>query len=341
MSKLHADVLSFGEIGGVGEMTYRTVRFPRYELVYENGQAILHPQYVENDKLTDHRKDTLLTGQELLASLCNLYRAINDPACKGNYIEMITDWCSANTHPYNIDALYDLASAADDYSTFASMIVQDGTFSINDFMRDLEALYHTMCFYHALVRLIDGDNSYARALHYEGRFSDGYPFFEKYKQMSPEDPFFHSDDLLEEMEHNLKSNNSQSSLPAGNRPFLQNPLNDLEYLHTTLLSLFPEFRMKLRKDSKTNRIMFAADVYSVFDLAWYTLSRAVAQNAPEHDMNPNSMFSDRIPQTCQNCGNFFVRTGPRQRYCTDPVCQAARQRKNQRNKRERDKLRTQ
>ena len=41
MYKPHVDVLSFGEIGGIGEMTYRTVRFPRYELRYDNNIALL------------------------------------------------------------------------------------------------------------------------------------------------------------------------------------------------------------------------------------------------------------------------------------------------------------
>jgi hypothetical protein len=140
------------------------------------------------------------------------------------------------------------------------------------------------------------------------------------------------------MEHNSKAAAFASSLPAAKRPFLQNPLNDLEALHITLLSLFPEFKMKLRKHPKTGRILFAADVYSVFDLAWYALSRAVAHDAPEHDQNPDSMFSDRSLLACLHCGDFFVRTGPRQRYCTNWECQAARQRKNQRNKREREKI---
>ena len=92
---------------------------------------------------------------------------------------------------------------------------------------------------------------------------------------------------------------------------------------------------------KTKRILFAAEVESVFQLAWYALSRSVANDAPDHDPNPNSMFSSGTPLACLHCGNFFIRTGPRQRYCSDPNCQAARQRKNQRNSRQRRKLQKQ
>lgn len=345
----HADVLSFGEIGGVGEMTYRTVRFPRYELVYENGKSLLCPRYDSGTKLIDPVADTLLTGQGLLVSLCNLYRAINNPDCEGNYIVMIADWCSEHTHPYEIDSLYDLVkSVGNDYDTFSPIIMKDGIFAVEDFMHDLEALYHTTCFHHAILQLINENDSYARALYYEGRFSDGYSFFEKYKRpaITIQGREHYSDDLLEEMQLDLKaaepeSDVPDSDVPSSEHPFLQNPLHDLEYLHATLISLFPEFRMKLRKDPKTKRIMFAADVYSVFDLAWYALSRSVAHDTPDYDLNPDSMFSDGTPLACMHCGNFFFRKGPRQKYCSNGECQAARQRKNQRNKRERAKIQEQ
>ena len=54
MFRQHVDVLSFGEIGGVGEMTYHTVRFPRYELRYEGNIALLCPRYEKDDVLIDH-----------------------------------------------------------------------------------------------------------------------------------------------------------------------------------------------------------------------------------------------------------------------------------------------
>lgn len=75
MYKPHVDVLSFGEIGGVGEMTYRTVHFPRYELRYENNARCFARDTKKTIQLIDRHADTLLTGQELLVSLCNLYRS--------------------------------------------------------------------------------------------------------------------------------------------------------------------------------------------------------------------------------------------------------------------------
>ena len=333
MYKPHVDVLSFGEIGGVGEMTYRTVRFPRYEVQYENNKTLLCPRYEEGDELIDRQADTMLTGQELMVSLCNLYRALNDPACNSNHIETIADWCSSHIHPYQVDSLYELAADSGyDYETYSDMIMRDGIFSVDDFMRDLAPLYHTVCFHHSLLRLIHGDASYAYGLYHEGRFSDGYAFFEKYKLPAITANDCQADGLLEEMAH------KSQAVHFIDDEFQQNPLQDLDYLHTMLLSLFPEFRMKLRKDTKTKHILFAADVSSIFDLVWYALSRSVAHDAPDYDPNPNAMFSDGTPMACLHCGNYFIRTGPRQRYCTSPDCQAARQRQNQRNLRERRKL---
>ena len=206
MFRQHVGVLSFGEIGGVGEMTYHTVRFPRYELRYEGNIALLCPRYEKDDVLIDHQADTLRTGQELLVSLCNLYRAINDLNCKENYIEMIAEWCSSNIHPYAIDTLYDLATDEGyDYESYSGMIMRDGIFAVEDFMRDLAPLYHTTCFHHALLQLINGNDAYARGLYVEGRFTDGYPFFEKYKCPAPEASDLQSDDLLEEMSRDAQA----------------------------------------------------------------------------------------------------------------------------------------
>ena len=118
---------------------------------------------------------------------------------------------------------------------------------------------------------------------------------------------------------------------------MQNPLKDLDYLQEMLMSLFPEFKMKLQKDPKTKRIAFAAEINSVFDICWYTLARMVADDTPKEDEDLDHNFRDTSILCCLNCGNFFVRTGPRQKYCKDEFCQMARQRNNQRANRARKK----
>jgi len=338
MAKLHVDVLGFCEIGGWGEMSYRTVRFPEYDLRYEDNIALLCPVYTEKSDVIDSKKDFYMTGQSLLASLCNLYKKINDPSCDEPFTKLIADWCVVNTHPYQIDLLYEeLTDEQYTYEDFSRFIMLDGIFEVNEFLRNLEALYHTTCYYHALLKLQSGDDSYARHLYFEGKFSDGYSFFEKYKAKAPiicksDAAAIDRVELLKEMtaENRELQRYSSDDVPYFDNPFLQNPLNDFKYLQDILLSLFPEFKMMLRRNPKTKRVMFAADVQSVFNLGWYTLSRIVADDSPQEDEDQGNMFREGTILACLNCGDYFVRRGPRQLYCDKYNCQAARKRKNRR-----------
>lgn len=335
---LFVDVLGFPEIGGVGEMCYHMVRFPKYELQYSGTDTLLCPLYFKDSVVTNPKDNLKMTGQALLASLCNLYRKINDPSNDEPLTDLIVHWCVSISHPYQIDWLYEQLTHKDyEYVYFSSHIMRDGIFDIKTFLYDLENLYHTTCFYQALLKLKSGDDSYARTLYHEGKLSDGYPFFEKFKVQKthaamPDASTISREDLLKEMkaQNKVTKRQNEPDRDAKDRPFLQNPIEDYSYLETVLLGLFPEFRMKLRRDPRTNRIQFAADVHSVFDLAWYTLSRCVAHDAPKEDEDMYSLFREMTILSCLNCGDFFVRRGPRQVYCNKWDCQAARKRKNRR-----------
>lgn len=313
MQELHADVLGFGEIGGVGEMIYHTVRFPEYALETDGGVQILWPRCspgCEPTKNTDYS----LTGQKLLASLCNLFKKINDPSCEESYINLIINWCKENTHPYSIDDLYDMLSADDfDISQFGFLVEKDGIFEINEFIRDLSYVYHTFTFYYAINKLRCGNDLFARNLYYEGRFYDGYFFFEKYKVR-----------LLDGEENGPDEVSYEDNSV---RSFAENPLDDYQYLQNTLMSLFPEFRMKLKVNPRTKRIVYAADVQSVFDICWYTLSRMVADDAPPLDYDSYSEASEGSILSCLCCGDFFIRKSSTQKYCENPDCKAERNRR--------------
>lgn len=341
MARLRVDMLGFGEIGGVGEMVYRTVRFPAYETWVKNGVMLIGP--VMNVKKQPTKQNAYaLTGQALLASLCNLYKQINEGTNgKTSYVDLIIQWCLNNSHPYQIDTLCDVLSDEHyDYVGFESFINQSAIFSVDQVLTDLQNLYHTQCFAHALKRLVAGDDSFARTLYHEGLLSDGFPFFEKYKCLSPASLRVGTDvqytDMLDEMlaDTEAVSTTGQKDTiklaPASQRPFLQNPLDDMDYLQTMQLSMFPEFRMKLKENPRTHRVVFAADVQSVFDIGWYTLSRSVADDAPPEDEDINSMFREGSLLSCLCCGDFFVRRSSRQIYCGKPECLQARKRKNRR-----------
>lgn len=108
MKKFPTEFLSTTEIGGVGEMIYKAVRFPAYAIDYdEEGYEVIVPLHsitAPPKSGTDYR----LTGQDLLASICNLYVKINNPDSSVSISEAIREWCVDNIYPYDNDALCEL-----------------------------------------------------------------------------------------------------------------------------------------------------------------------------------------------------------------------------------------
>ena len=105
-------------------------------------------------------------------------------------------------------------------------------------------------------------------------------------------------------------------------------MKDYGYHIDMLLGLFPDFRMRLRKDGLMHRIMYGADISSVFDIAWYTFARMVADDAPPVDEDLDYLTTQGSILFCLCCGKPFIRHSSRQLYCSDPDCQAYRNRKN-------------
>lgn len=68
----------------------------------------------------------------------------------------------------------------------------------------------------------------------------------------------------------------------------------------------------------------AADVQSVFDIAWYTFACLVADVTPPIDKDMDYFQSQGFILTCMAYGEYFVRHSSRQRYCNNPNCQTER-----------------
>jgi len=97
-----------------------------------------------------------------------------------------------------------------------------------------------------------------------------------------------------------------------------------------VIDMIPDFRMRLKYDKKTEKVMFGADIQSVFDICWYTFSRMIADVAPPLDEDLNYFESQGSVLSCLACGKYFVRHSSRQLYCNSWECQAERNRKNRR-----------
>jgi hypothetical protein len=55
-----------------------------------------------------------------------------------------------------------------------------------------------------------------------------------------------------------------------------NPFDDYDELTNTLVDFITNFNMELKFNPLTNRFEFSADIDSVFDIAWYTLTRMIS-----------------------------------------------------------------
>ena len=102
-----------------------------------------------------------------------------------------------------------------------------------------------------------------------------------------------------------------------------------------LIDCIPDFHLRLKLNHKSGKIVFAADVYSVFDIAWYTFARLLTEDPSFEFLGSDDRCWNGILICCHHCGRFFYRNAKHQQYCDRPECQKARNAKNQRDFRKR------
>lgn len=303
MKHIGTDHIGFTEIGGAGEVVYRVIRFKTYNVDRTNNNKEIIMPVITPVSEPIEGVDYQLNGQELLFSLCNLYHIINDPHYPVPVSERIRFWCQQNVQPYNLKGLSESYKIDNSFLSW-EMMQKDASFYVEEFVNDLCGIGMVMDFYNALYEAHFKRNpSFARNLYYEGNIKDSFPFFEKYVKFEDDEEYLRHID------------------------------EDFDYLETVLLGLFPEFKMTLQKDEKSGRIGIFADIDSIFDLCWYAFERLIASDAPPVDTDYDSdiLYSSASYICCLACGTYVKRKGPRQKYCDNPACQAARKRINFKN----------
>ena len=113
------------------------------------------------------------------------------------------------------------------------------------------------------------------------------------------------------------------------------PYDDFDTLRERLIECIPDFRLRLKLDPKSEQVVFAADVNSVFDIAWYTFARLLTEDPSLECLGSDGRRHGGIMICCHHCGQFFYRKAKHQQYCDRPECQKARNAKNQRDFRKR------
>ena len=321
-----SDIIGFGDVGGIGQLIYHTFRFPDYEYEEANdGYWCLKPiGMCELDKKNG------FSGKQIFEALYNLGLHINDFSYKKPFDEQIVEFCMTVCHPYYIDDLYlTMTEPTFDYPREGNLFEHDAMFSVSDFMRDLGKFYNAAQFYFAFKDVCSGDGDKAFELAQEGKFFEGLPFFEKFKHEE-----YFREYKKAEYDENKTPQEIFSEMLAEMQAEKPNPREDIswfavepadfdEELLDTLIDIIPDFHMRLKRNPKNGQIVFAADVHSVFDIAWYTLSRMITDFGPLEDGGRKRDLTDGTLITCKCCGEAFIRRNNRQQYCMKEECQKA------------------
>lgn len=77
-----------------------------------------------------------------------------------------------------------------------------------------------------------------------------------------------------------------------------------------VMEAIPDIRMRPQKNNRTGKIELGADVQPVFDIAWYTFARLVADVAPPIYKDMNYFKSQGSILTWVACGEFFLSVIP-------------------------------
>ena len=305
----NGDILGFGEIGGVGQLIYHNFRFADYKLKMDKRAGLLACPVCNKKSPPDLTPKDNLSGKEILTSLCELARRIDNVSEENDHRALIIGWCKENIHPYAIDYLYNVLvdNNFDIADINAELVAHGGIFSTEDFITDLEHLYNAARFYIALEAICFADNEPVYVMYQTGKHFQGLPYFERYKL--------------------------NMEMPEGE--FYTEPYDEYEKLREQLIDCIPDFKLRLKVNPQNNRLVFSADVNSVFDVAWYVLARMISEDPAPEDIGKEEERSEGIMICCHHCGRFFIRNVKHQQYCDRQECQKARNAKNQRDYRQR------
>ena len=354
-----ADVITVTDIGGIGTLIYHTFRFKEYEFdEMPDGQISLKP-LVYKGLEPDIEKDNSLNGSDIFAELYNLGKKINDFSEEKSFDELIIDFCKNVAHPYDIDTIYEILSGEElSIEHEGNLISDDAQFPASRFKRDIENFYHGAQFFFALRQLSDGEDYDYNSLSEAGRHFDGLYVFDRYHiPIMPEDPDkvtkinryspMSRDDWKKEFKKIAAENRKYKHFIEEHKDdleqYMRDPIYEFYTLRGKLMDMIPDFHMRLKIDPKTDKVVFAADVHSIFDIAWYTLARYMVDVQLTDEGTVERQYFDGIVCVCKCCGKAFVRYSNenRRQYCGDSECARKRARERQKRSRENNKVKTQ
>lgn len=350
-----ADVITMADIGGIGTLIYHTFRFKDYEYDYlpDDTLVLKPPVYPGYEPDVDERHS--LNGSDIFVELYNLAERINDFSEEKSFDELIVEFCRTVAHPYDIDTLYPALTAKKlNVDRDGKWISEEAMFPVADFKRDIERFYHGAKLYFTLRRIADGDDCDYLSLSEDGRHFDGIYGFDKFG--TPVMPETEQDNMNEDFgpltrddwkkvfaEAEADRKKYEQFLEEHRNELLRytpHPIEEFYEFRNKLLEMIPDFHMRLKVDPKTDKVVFAADVRSIFDIAWFTLARYMVDVQLTDEGTIEKRDPDAKVCVCKCCGKAFAHPAAqnRRQYCGEPDCERKRARERMKRMREKAKI---
>ena len=228
------------EIGGIGEIKRKTLRFDSYRIGTEGGKLTIYAEVTNG--AAPKMFTGYPTGQDLLLDLINLYEDTKTRTPMGQ-AQLIIDWCLKNVHPYYPDGdvedgVLNSVSQIDLWDVLVNVVELYYVY-VEDMVEDLRRLYDDAMLMFTLRCLMDGKPTEARRY---------------YSNIHPDGDKDLIDWWLSEKED------------AGKRTIIE-----------TCTEKLPKLKLALQP-GPDGRIMLLPEVNSVIDAAYYALVRFMAIN---------------------------------------------------------------
>lgn len=228
------------QIGGIGDIKRKTLRFHSYRIGTEGGKLTLYAVYEpENPPKLYFGYPS---GQDLLVELCNLHLELMSKNIESR-AEIIQQWCLSNLHPYyhyeDDVRLSQFESDKDSFWDFVVNTIETYYIHVDEMCSDLQKLYADTMTVLGIRSLLEGDEYGAKKFFASIQPPANMNFLQEWK-------------------------NTKSEL----RPrIIDNYMRGL-----------PKFTMSLQRDEKTGALVLLSEVSSVIEAAYYALSRFIAVN---------------------------------------------------------------
>lgn len=228
------------QIGGIGDIKRKTLRFHSYRTGTEVGKLTLYAVYEPENppKLFSGYP----SGQDLLVELCNLHLELTGKSIE-NRAEIIQQWCLSNMHPYyhygDDVRLSQYETDKDSFWDFTVNTIETYYIHVDEMYSDLQKLYADTMTVLGIRSLLEGDEYGTKKFFASIQPPANMNFLQEWKNMKPE---------------------------------LRPRLID-NYMRS-----LPKFTMSLQRDEKTGALVLLPEVSSIIEAAYYALSRFVAVN---------------------------------------------------------------